>query len=48
MMINWDQWWLIIDSDDNEYDGYDHVEEGHHHVDEDDQREQRICNGDFH
>ena len=48
MMINWEQWWLIIDQYGNEYDDYDHVEEGHHHVDEDDQREQRICNGDFH
>ena len=31
-----------VDDDNN------HVKEGHHHVDEDDQREQRICNGDFH
>ena len=35
MMIN-------DNNDDNE-----HAKEGHHHVDEDDQREQRICNEDF-
>ena len=37
-----------VNDDDDDHDDNEHVEEGHHHVDEDDQREQRICNGDFH